>query len=129
MIRTLLRVAAGLLAPVDPAVPRPAEQVLVEAEAAEEVWPADDELRQCTNCDEPAGFLSSRDWCDSCEETGDVPAEVSTATPDPSAGPDRPLSELLTRAADRLAYWGQLDLAPELRQAAAFMRGIEQDTK
>jgi hypothetical protein len=29
----------------------------------------DDEQRECQNCHENVGYLSSRDWCDGCEET------------------------------------------------------------
>lgn len=32
----------------------------------------DEDLRECGNCGEPVAFLSSRDWCDGCEEEADA---------------------------------------------------------
>lgn len=33
----------------------------------------DDEPRECENCGDDVGYLSSRDWCDGCEERDTMP--------------------------------------------------------
>lgn len=37
----------------------------------------EDGLRTCTNCTEQAACLSSRNWCDGCEESADTDPEFS----------------------------------------------------
>lgn len=46
-----------------------AAQLLAEAEAENEVF---EPARFCAKCDEQVGFLSSRDWCDGCEEAASI---------------------------------------------------------
>lgn len=41
----------------------------------------DDADRECANCGETVGYVSTRDWCDGCEEEGGT---VSNITPHPA---------------------------------------------
>lgn len=83
----------------------------------------DHELRDCANCGESVAFLSSRDWCDGCEEAEDEVREPFTG-PNLEVNPPEFVGVQMPDGTVRVEKYGNIEMPDLLDWSLRLETGI-----